>query len=214
MYRIEDAVAIIINEIDPDEKVFDKKVEFLQYFVDQWLNAKMSKQGPEIWNQHLATIRTNNASESNHSIQSSIIPRHHGLVSEIISYFKHSDSKSSDQFLKLQNNFASSQSRSSRTQKDFDFNLTITHEEFIRGLISFENYYDKICNLIVGRHVSYPASESESETDEVVPRSRKDKKFDTSKNPVNTFETIDFLGKFKKKKLLKPKNTKITQRSY
>jgi hypothetical protein len=61
-------------------------------------------------------------------------------VSEVLSYFKHSDSKSSDQFLKLQNNFASSQSRSSRTQKDFDFNLTITHEEFNRGLISFENY--------------------------------------------------------------------------
>ncbi len=119
LYRIEDAVAIIINEIDPDEEIFDKKVEFLQYFVKQWLNAKMSKQGPEIWSQHLATIRTNNASESNHSIQSSIIPRHHGLVSEIISYFKHSDSKSSDKFLKLQNNFTSSQSRSSRTQKDF-----------------------------------------------------------------------------------------------
>jgi len=87
LYRIEDAVAIIINEIDPDEKIFDKKVEFLQYFADQWLNAKMSKQGPEIWNQHLATIRTNNGSENNHSIQSSTIPRHHGLVSYYYYYY-------------------------------------------------------------------------------------------------------------------------------
>jgi len=55
---------------------------------------------PEIWIEQLATIKTNNASENNHSIQSSTIPRHHGLVSEVISYFKHSNAKSSDKFIK------------------------------------------------------------------------------------------------------------------
>ena len=89
--------------------------------MNQWLNAKKSKQGPEIWNQHQSTIKTNNVSETNHSSMPSTIPRHSPQVCQIIKYFKECDSVSSDKFLKLKNNFSWSQMRSSKSQKDFDY---------------------------------------------------------------------------------------------
>ncbi len=200
--QIESAVKIIINELDQEQDMYPKQIEFLQYFVEQWLNAKQSKQGPAIWNQYQATIRTNNVSEVNHSIQSSSIPRHHPLCSQIITYFKESDAKSSDKFMKSRLNLTSSQSKSTRTQKDFDENLATTQEEY--NLLKFEDYYDKISYLIVGRYANYPDTQSETESDsdceELVQRDRKDKLTDTFKNPINTFENVDFLGNLKKER--------------
>ena len=130
MENIKEAMDIIISEIDSNSNIAIKQADFVVYFVNQWLNAKKSKQGPEIWNQHQATIKTNNVSEANHSSMPSTIPRHNPLVCQIIKYFKECDSVSSDKFLKLKNNFSASQMRSSKSQKDFDYFLALTHEEF------------------------------------------------------------------------------------
>ena len=86
--------------------------------------------------------------------------------------------------------------------------MALTHEEFSIELSStstemqsdcFKAYYDKVCNQIVGRYAAYhetdSESESDSDSDEFVRRNKKDSDFDTSKNPTNPFETIDFVSK-------------------
>ena len=65
-----------------------KTIDFVKYFVRQWCNAKYSKQGPAIWNQHLALRRTNNVLEGFHPMMSSAIRRTHPNVGEIIEFFK------------------------------------------------------------------------------------------------------------------------------
>ena len=122
---------IIYNEINLEWDFSSKQIDFFNYFVYQWCNAKKSKQGPEIWNQHKATTRTNNLSETNHSTMPSNIPRYHPLVSQITNYFKEQDAISSEKFFKLNNNSTSTQMKSSRKQKDFDYFLALTHEEYL-----------------------------------------------------------------------------------
>jgi hypothetical protein len=58
---LETAIAIIIK---PIFILNDKQLEFVEYFVSQWCNAKKSKQCPDIWNIHEATMRTNYNSEN------------------------------------------------------------------------------------------------------------------------------------------------------
>ena len=188
--NVQEAMDVIISEIDSNSKIATKQADFVVYFVNQWLNAKKSKQGPEIWNQHQSTIKTNNVSETNHSSMPSTIPRHSPQVCQIIKYFKECDSVSSDKFLKLKNNFSWSQMRSSKSQKDFDYFLALTHEEFSIELSStstemqsdcFKAYYDKVCNQIVGRYAAYHETDSESksdsDSDEFVRRNKKDSNF-------------------------------------
>ena len=132
MENIKEAMDIIISEIDSNSNIAIKQADFVVYFVNQWLNAKKSKQGPEIWNQHQATIKTNNVSEANHSSMPSTIPRHNPLVCQIIKYFKECDSVSSDKFLKLKNNFSASQMRSSNHKKT----LTISWLYLMKSFLS------------------------------------------------------------------------------
>ena len=80
--KLEEAINIINNN-----DLTELQIGFCQYFVSQWCNAKTSKQGPEIWNHHLSTIRTNNNAEGYHSMMSSTIPRHHPLVTQIVDFF-------------------------------------------------------------------------------------------------------------------------------
>ena len=110
--KIQCAINIIIYEIDLESDLAAKQIEFFEYFVSQWCNAKKIKQGPEIWNQHKATVRNNNPSEIYHSTMPSNIPRHHHKEQNVIA---------SDKFLKLNNYLTKSQSVSSKKQIEFNF---------------------------------------------------------------------------------------------
>ena len=79
------------------DKVFDlneKHLEFIEYLISQWRTAKQSKQCPDIWNRHKASTRTDNPSETNHSITKNSIPKTHSYCHQVVDYFKASDSSS------------------------------------------------------------------------------------------------------------------------
>ena len=58
--------------------IIQKKSRYIiEYFISQWCTAKQSKQCPDIWNRHKASTRTDNASETNHSITKKSIPKTH-----------------------------------------------------------------------------------------------------------------------------------------
>ena len=133
--------------------------------------TKKSYQGLEIWNQHKATIRTNNPTEMYHSTMPSNIPRHHPLVSQINKFFKDQNAIASDKFLKLNNFLTKSQTTSSKKKIEFKYFLELTHVEYFQAdaeadlnvkLLKFETYFIKIVNQIVGRFQNYPEIEPET----------------------------------------------------
>ena len=140
--NLNDAIDIILK---PNFDLNDKHLEFIEYFISQWCTAKQSKQCPDIWNRHKASTRTDNASETNHSIIKNSIPNTHPYCHQVVDFFKASDSSSCSNFLRLKNNFVSSLSRSSKKQQDFDENIATTHEEYAAELraLEFSNYENR-----------------------------------------------------------------------
>ena len=129
---LQEGINIILKDAD---NLDEKQVEFVEYFVDQWCNAKQSKQRPAIWNQHLATMRMNNTSEGNHSSMGATIPRHHPTVAMIVTYFKDCDSVASDKFLKYNKNIVtSSQKRADPRRDDLNLSIELTHIEYFDQL--------------------------------------------------------------------------------
>jgi len=87
-----------------------------------------SKQCPDIWNRQKASTRTDNASETNHSItKNSNLTNTHPYCHQVVGFFKASDNSSCSNFLRLKNNLVSSLSRSSKKQQDFDENIEISN---------------------------------------------------------------------------------------
>ena len=124
--RLQDGLNVFIGELNENYELYNKQIDFLNQIVNQSHTAKKSKQNPEIWNQNKATQNTN-CSESDYNMSSNI-PKFHPLVSKITDYFKEQDAIASDTFLKLNNNFISSQIKSSKNQKEFNYFLALTDE--------------------------------------------------------------------------------------
>jgi len=150
--NLQDGLNIIIEEMS--DKPGPNTI--IEYFINQWCNAKQSKQSPKIWNVHLETRKTNNMSESNHTEMTVTIPRHHPTCERLGEYWKNQDAITCNLFQKLKNNtLLKPTHHSSNTQKEFNTQLETCHVEF-KDLkeITFAEYFDKVCNLILGRYDS------------------------------------------------------------
>ena len=102
------------------------------------------------------------------------IPRYHTLVTRITDYFKEQDAITSDKFLKLQNDFSDTK-KFTKHQKDFDFFLALTHEEYLLDESNrnfqdekravFRENCDKITHQKAGRYWFYRETDSETESE-------------------------------------------------
>ena len=166
--RLQDGLNVIIGELDHDSEFYNKQLDFLKHFVNQWCNAEKSiriqKYGTSIKQQLEPITIHNGIYPSNTNIQ-----RFNFLVSQITDYFKEQDAISSDKCLKLNNNLISSQMKSSKNQKDFNYFIALINEEYFiddasivdpaEKLELFIIYFDNIVHQIVGRYQYYPESE-------------------------------------------------------
>ena len=92
--------------------------------------AKKSQQVPAIWNQHLATRRTNNDVEAWHSTISSSIPRSHSSMNTMIPFLQKENSLTTNKFEILKKQVVEKHKTSVKQDLN-DFNISIIHIELI-----------------------------------------------------------------------------------